>query len=56
MTDVAPAADDRDKSVSAEGPAQYSLSLCHRSLSRDHLDRLEVSESEGQHSNERWQH
>lgn len=41
---MAAAADDRDNSVSVGRPVQYAV----RSLSRDHPDRLEVSESEGQ--------
>lgn len=44
VTDMAAAADDRDNSVSVGRPVQYAV----RSLSRDHPDRLEVSESEGQ--------
>lgn len=50
---MAAAGDDSDNSFSIECPVQHSVLLIWCLLSRDHPDRLEASESEGQHGNER---
>lgn len=47
------AGDDSDNYFSTVCPVQHSALLMWCSLSRDHPDRLEASESEGQHGNER---
>lgn len=43
------AGDDSDNYFSTVCPVQHSALLMWCSLSRDHPDRLEASESEGQH-------